>query len=369
MPFRARRVMLACLIATCGLFSGLAAEELSLGLATARWRQHDVRRPRPTVVEPAAVSIASKPPRDAVILFDGSNLDSWKSLDGSAAKWKVAEGFFEIVPGTGAIETKQKFSDIQLHVEWASPNPPKGVGQDRGNSGIFLMNQFEVQVLDSYKADTYADGQAGAIYGQYPPLFNASRPPGEWQSYDIAFRRARFDTSGKLLEPARITLFHNGILVQNNEEPIGPTSWLKALPYTNEGDRGVIALQDHDHAVRYRNIWLRELPERPAPNASELAHPKVVSLSEAALDQFAGEYLLNDKPDPAKATIKREGNHLVISFAFRPHPIVLEPISDLEFDMPSTDAKFTFRKDTEGRVTSVLFRIGDGKREWKKVAP
>jgi hypothetical protein len=304
-----------------------------------------------------------------MILFDGSNLDAWKSSDGGPAKWRVAEGYFEIVPGTGPIETKQKFGDVQLHVEWASPNPPKGVGQDRGNSGIFLMNQFELQVLDSYKADTYADGQAGAIYGQYPPLFNAARAPGEWQSYDVAFRRARFDSSGKLLEPARITLFHNGILVQNNEEPIGPTSWLKALPYTNEGDRGVISLQDHDHAVRYRNIWLRELPKRPAPTASELALPKTVALSADALDQFTGKYLLNDKPDAPKATITREDSHLVISFPFRPQPLVLEPISDLEFDMPSTDAKFTFHKDSEGRVTGVLFRIGDGKRDLKKVAP
>ena len=126
------------------------------------------------------------------------------------------------------------------------------------------MGQFEIQVLDSYRAETYADGQAGAIYGQYPPLANASRPPGAWQTYDIAFRRPRFDASGHLTEPARITVLHNGILVQNNEEPFGPTSWLKWLPYTDRGGRGPISLQDHDHPVRYRNIWLRELPERAA---------------------------------------------------------------------------------------------------------
>ena len=159
------------------------------------------------------------------------------------------------------------------------------------------MGQFEIQVLDSYKAETYADGQAGAIYGQYPPLFNASRPPGEWQAYDIAFRRPRFDASGKLLEPARITLFHNGILVQNNEEPFGPTSWLKWLPYADQGDRGPISLQDHDHPVRYRNIWLRELPERPAPIAKDLARPKVVTLPTEVLDRYVGQYLLNEKPE------------------------------------------------------------------------
>ena len=133
------------------------------------------------------------------------------------------------------IETKRTFGDIQLHVEWAAPNPPHGVGQDRGNSGVFLMGQFEIQVLDSFRADTYADGQAGSIYGQYPPLSNASRPPGEWQAYDIAFRRPRFDDSGRLLEPARVTVFLNGILVQNNEEPFGRTSWLEWEPYEDAG--------------------------------------------------------------------------------------------------------------------------------------
>jgi hypothetical protein len=185
------------------------------------------------------------------VLFDGSSLAAWKSPEGGPARWTVADGYMETVPGAGPIETKQKFADIQLHVEWAAPSPPRGSGQDRGNSGVFLMGDFEVQVLDSYKADTYADGQAGAIYGQYPPLFNASRPPGQWQTYDIAFRRPRFDASGKLLEAARIIIFHNGLLAQNNEEPVGPTSWLKWLPYEYRGGGGPISLQDHDHPVRY----------------------------------------------------------------------------------------------------------------------
>jgi len=369
MPSFSPRFGLACLVATTGVFACLAAAEVQNGAAAARWKQHDIRRPKPPVVEPAGGVIASKAPKDAVILFDGSNLDAWKSPAGGPAKWKVADGHFEIAPGTGAIETKEKFGDIQLHVEWAAPNPPTGKGQDRGNSGIFLMGLFEIQVLDSYHADTYADGQAGAIYGQYPPLANASRPPGEWQAYDIAFRRPRFDTSGKLLEPARVTVFHNGILVQNNEEPFGPTSWLKWLPYTDQGSRGPISLQDHDHPVRFRNIWLRELPERPAPTAEQVARPKVVSVPSQVLDQYAGEYLLNDKPQAPKATIKREDGHLVITFPFRPQPLVMEPISETEFDMPFTDGHFTFRKDGQGRVTGVQFRIGDGQRELKKAAP
>ncbi len=365
MPSLSRRAGVACLIAASGIAAGLAAD----GEAPARWRQHDIRRPRPHAVEPAEAAVSSRPPKDAVILFDGSGLDAWKSQAGGPAKWRVVDGVMETVPGTGMIETKAQFGDIQLHVEWAAPKPPVGVGQDRGNSGVFLMGQFEVQVLDSYKADTYADGQAGAIYGQYPPLSNASRPPGEWQSYDIAFRRPRFDGSGKLLEPARITLFHNGILVQNNEEPFGPTSWLKWLPYEDLGGRGPIALQDHDHPVRYRNIWLRALPERPAPTAGDLARPRTISLPSELLDRYAGRYLLNTKPDAPRATIAREGDHLILTLPFRPVPLTLEPISETEFDMPLTDGRFTFVKDQGGMVTGVHFRIGDGDRDWRRVEP
>ena len=362
-----RRLALALLLAGSGLLAAWAADEAGPGAAL-RWRQHDIRRPRPPIVEPADAPIASKPPKDAVVLFDGSNLDAWKASGGGPAGWKVVDGVMQTVPGAGAIETKQKFGDIQLHVEWSAPKPAVGQGQDRGNSGIFLMGLFEVQVLDSYKADTYADGQAGAIYGQFPPLANASRPPGEWQSYDIAFRRARFDASGKLLEPARITLFHNGILVQNNEEPVGPTSWLKSLPYSDVGGKGPISFQDHDHPVRYRNVWLRELPERPAPTAADLARPKVVHLSSEVLDRYAGQYLLNSKPDAARATFVREGDHLVVTFPFRPQPLVIEPISETEFDMPHTDGRFTFQKEGD-KVTGVVFRIADGRRDMKRVEP
>ncbi len=369
MPSLFPRSGVVCLIAASGLAACPGADEVRTETPSARWRQHDIHRPKPPVVEPSDGPIASKPPGDAVVLFDGSNLDAWKSSDGSPARWKVADGSLETVPGAGPIETKGKFGDIQLHVEWAAPNPPVGKGQDRGNSGIFLMGQFEVQVLDSYRAETYADGQAGAIYGQYPPHFNASRPPGRWQSYDIAFRRPRFDPSGKLLEPARVTLFHNGVLVQDNEEPFGPTSWLQSLPYEDRGGRGPISLQDHDHPVRFRNIWLRELPDRPAPTARDLDRPKAITLPAEVLDLYAGQYLLDSKPDARKATIARRGSQLTVSFPFRPGPLALESISETEFDLASADGRFTFRKDDKGRVTGVLFRIGDGEREMKKVAP
>jgi hypothetical protein len=361
------RSALICLIPTCGLAGALAVQALPGAPPAPRWRQHDIHRPRPPVIEPAAAPPAAKPPRAGIVLFDGSSLDAWKGSDGGPARWKVRDGYFETFPGTGPIETKARFGDLQLHVEWAAPDPPTGSGQDRGNSGIFLMNQFEIQVLDSYKADTYADGQAGAIYGQYPPAFNASRPPGHWQTFDVAFRRPRFDASGKLLEPARVTVFQNGILVQNNEEPFGPTSWLKWLPYSDVGERGTISLQDHDHPVRYRNIWLLELPERAPPAPGDLARATEIALEPQVLEQYAGVYLLHDRPGAPVATISREDRRLVISFPFRPQPLALEPISETEFDMPYTYGRFTFHKDSRGRVTGVLFRIGDSQREMKKI--
>jgi hypothetical protein len=359
---------IACL-AACGLVACLATQADPPESPSPRWRQHDIRRPKPPAIEPAEGIVAARPPQGAVVLFDGTSLDAWKSPGGGPARWKVVEGAMETVPGTGMIETKGTFGDMQLHIEWATPKPPVGVGQDRGNSGIFLMGQFEIQVLDSYKADTYADGQAGAIYGQYPPLFNSSRPPGEWQAYDIAFRRPRFDPSGKLLEPARITVFLNGVLIQNNEEPIGPTSWLKWQPYEDRGASGPIALQDHDHPVRYRNIWVLPMPERPAPTAAELARPQKVSLPAEVLDRYTGQYRLNTKPDAPTATIAREGDHLTLSLPFRPGPLALEPISETQFDMPFTDGRFTFLKDDAGKVTGVHFRIGDGERSWKRIEP
>jgi hypothetical protein len=232
------------------------------------------------------------------------------------------------------------------------------------------MNQFEVQVLDSYKAETYADGQAGSIYGQFPPLANAARPPGEWQSYDIAFRRPRFDGTGRLLERARITVFHNGILVQNNEEPFGPTSWLMNHPYKKtSSDKGPIQLQDHSHPVRYRNFWLRELPERPAPTAEVLAAPKVVTLSQELLDRYAGRYRMGQGPRAPIVVIAHQGDHLTATFPSRPGELPLIPTSETEFEMTTTDGAFTFKLDAQGKPTGARFRIGDGEREMERANP
>jgi hypothetical protein len=227
-----------------------------------RWKIHDPARPLPAVIDPGTSSTQDSPgraPSDALVLFDGKDLSQWAHKDGTAAKWKVENGYFEVVPKTGYIYTREAFGDCQLHAEFAEPAPPKGEDQDRGNSGVFLQGLYETQVLDSYQSKTYADGQAAAIYGQYPPLVNASRPPGQWQIYDIIFHGPRFDKDGKLLRPARETVFHNGVLVQDNVELSGPTAHGERPPYKPQPEKLPLALQDHNHAVRYRNIWIREL--------------------------------------------------------------------------------------------------------------
>jgi Domain of Unknown Function (DUF1080) len=232
-----------------------------------RWKIHDPNRPLPPVVDPGTAGTQESPgraPSDAVVLFDGKDLSRWVHKDGSAAKWKVESGYFEVVPKTGDIHTRGAFGDCQLHVEFAEPLPAKGESQERGNSGVFLMGLYEIQVLDSYQNRTYADGEAAAVYGQYPPLVNASRPPGQWQTYEVIFHGPRFATDGKLLRPARVTVFHNGILAQDNVELSGPTAHGRRPPYEHHADKLPLALQDHGNPVRFRNIWIRELKEEPS---------------------------------------------------------------------------------------------------------
>src|SRR5512139_3385558 len=185
----------------------------AFAFAQTQWPVHDMSRPQPPVVNPGPAGPAVPPPSDAVVLFDGKDLAQWTDAKGQPARWKVENGYFEVVPKTGDVRTVKGFGDCQLHVEWMAPSPAKGADQDRGNSGVFLMGLYEVQVLDCFGNKTYADGMTAAIYGQFPPLVNACRPPGEWQTYDIVFHRPRFDEDGKLLSPARMTVLHNGILV------------------------------------------------------------------------------------------------------------------------------------------------------------
>ena len=241
----------------------LASATICNGQVDPKWEIHDRNRPNPPVITPGTASTQDapgKPPSDAVVLFDGKDSSHWvQKKDGSPAKWTVADGYMEVAPKTGDIQTKESFGDCQLHVEFREPSPPKGEDQDRGNSGVFLMGLYEIQVLDSYNSKTYADGQVAAVYGQYPPLVNAARPPGEWQTYDILWHGPRFSADGKLTRPAHVTVIHNGVLVQDNVQPTGPTGHHVRPPYTPGPDKLPLALQDHNHPVRYRNIWVREL--------------------------------------------------------------------------------------------------------------
>jgi len=222
------------------------------------WRVHDAARPRPVVVDPGPAPAAPLPvPADAIVLFDGSNLDAFRGRSG-AADWRLADGFME-VNRTGDIETKAEFGDCQLHVEWAAPDPVKGESQGRGNSGVFFFGRYEIQVLDSFDNPTYADGQAAALYGQTPPLVNACRKPGEWQTYDIMFRAPRFAADGSLAEPARVTVMHNGVLVHLDQPMFGATAHRSLPGYQKHGAKGRIKLQDHGDPVRFRNLWVREL--------------------------------------------------------------------------------------------------------------
>ncbi|HXU09227.1 MAG TPA: DUF1080 domain-containing protein [Blastocatellia bacterium] len=212
----------------------------------------------PPIIVPGNTS--GDPPSDAVVLFDGKDLSKWRNANNrNDAKWLVKDGYVQVVPGTGDIATREEFGDCQLHIEWATPLEVKGEGQERGNSGVFFMERYEVQILDSYNNKTYYHGQAGAIYNQYAPLVNASRKPGEWQSYDIIFKAPKFDEQGKVTERARITVLHNGVLIQNNVEIYGNTWHDRAALYIAHGPKAAVRLQDHHNTMRFRNIWIRQL--------------------------------------------------------------------------------------------------------------
>ena len=218
-----------------------------------KWHVHDSGRPAPVVVTPG---VGSAPPSDAIVLFDGKDLSKWKSGD-KPAGWKVADGVME-VNGTGSIETKEEFGDMQLHLEWAAPAKVESSSQGRGNSGVFLMGRYELQVLDSFDNRTYSDGQAAAMYGQTPPMVNACRKPGEWQTYDVIFTAPRFDKDA-LVSPGVLTVLHNGVVVHNGDAFIGATAHRELAKYSAHPPQGPLQLQDHGNPVRYRNIWVRRL--------------------------------------------------------------------------------------------------------------
>ena len=226
------------------------------------WKVHDATRPHPPHVTPGLPLLQEAPPSDAIVLFDGKDLSQWISMgkDGKVhdPQWKVENGYMEVTPHSGGLVTKERFGDIQLHVEWMIPEGVEGAGQGRGNSGVELMRSYEIQVLESYKNVTYADGQAGSIYGQWPPLVNASRPQGEWNVYDIFFEAPQWDGE-KLLKPGYVTVVHNGVLVQHHKEILGHVIHRKVATYKPHRNEEPLSLQDHNQIVRYRNIWIRRL--------------------------------------------------------------------------------------------------------------
>ncbi len=243
---------------TSSVLGFVTAVAVSLGVTAwglgAEWKS-GIPWEEPPVVSPGE---PGGPPSDAIVLFDGKDLSAWEGGE----KWAIEDGYAIAKSG---IHTKQSFGDCQLHVEWASPPEIKGHGQGRGNSGVYLMGQYEVQILDSYENETYFDGQAGSLYKQSPPLVNACRKPGEWQTYDIVFKTPRFDGDGKLAKPAVITVLHNGVLIQDHFELKGVTAWHKPPSYSKHPPKLPLHLQFHGNPVRFRNIWIRELTPRPIP--------------------------------------------------------------------------------------------------------
>jgi hypothetical protein len=218
----------------------------------------EVWQPVPRVVTPGT---NAAPPSDAVVLFAGADLSGWQHKDGSRAKWTVGDGAFTVAKGTGDLYTTRAFGDCQLHVEWRAPAQVAGDGQDRGNSGVYLESRYELQVLDSYNNPTYSNGQAASIYKQHIPLVNASRKPGEWQTYDVVFRGPRFTETGSLARPGYVTVLHNGVLVQDHAEIKGSTVFIGPPAYQRHNVKEPLMLQDHGSAVSYRNIWIRELDD------------------------------------------------------------------------------------------------------------
>jgi hypothetical protein len=238
------------------IFAGIALATLIISMYGQRPEDTEDWSRKPVKITPGE---GTKPPSDAIVLYGGpEDLDKWESERGGPAGWDAGQ-VLTIVPDKGGIRTRQAFGDAQLHVEWRVPADVEGTGQDRGNSGIYLMGLYEVQVLDSYENETYYNGQAGSIYKQYIPLVNPSLPPGKWQTYDIIFTAPRFGSDGTLESPAYVTLIYNGVLVQNHVELLGGTDFIGPLPYKAHPPKLPMMLQDHDHPDSFRNIWIREL--------------------------------------------------------------------------------------------------------------
>lgn len=311
---------------------------------------HDRNRPLPAVVTPPTTSSAERSgtaPSDAVALFDGKDLSQWVALDGQPTRWVVRDSAMECVPGSGYIRTLRCFGDCQLHVEFATPAKVQGSSQGRGNSGLFFGNaRYEIQILDSFDNRTYADGSCASIYNQYPPLVNASRKPGEWQSYDVVWTAPRFNAEGSLLSPAYVTLFHNGVLVQNHVELVGDTGWLQRGPYHPHAEKLPIALQDHGNPVRFRNVWARELGPASKPE---------FYLATSLLDSYCGTYERNRNEN--LVVTRREGN-LILEFSGA--TFVLYAESPTHFFAKTVDVQTEFDFSGADKVMNVSVGEDEG---------
>jgi len=289
--------------------------------ATHPWAIHDMNRPKPAIVTPA--DKPGNPPSDAIVLFDGTNLDKWRSAkdNGGPAKWLVKDGYMEVVPSTGDIRTIEEFGDCQLHVEWAAPTKVEGSSQGRGNSGIFLMGLCEVQVLDNYDNPSYADGYAGSVYGVNPPMANPLRSPGQFQVYDIVFRRPVF-RDGKQLDPGRVTVFINGVLVQDSTPLEGPTGHMKRTKPAPFPEVGPLKLQDHGNPMRFRNIWYRKLSPRAIEGGTDGQLTPAATTAKRA--QIAASIRADAQKLPADS--KDQMLRLAESLAYQKDPQVAERI-------------------------------------------
>jgi len=343
---------IAC-IALASIESGSACAQLETG-----WKAHDLNRPLPSVATPADEDLTIKPPSDALVLFDGSDLSQWSDSQGGKSKWKVDNGILVAAPKSGNLFSKDKFGDCQLHLEWKTPAGLKREGQGRGNSGVYFMGLFEIQILDTLTNKTYADGMAGAIYGQYPPLVNAARPAGKWQSYDIIFHRARFNKNGSVKSRARATVLLNGVLIQDNTEFLGPTNWIKHNDYTKGPDKQRLSLQDHGNPTCFRNIWIRELTAQRALPQPAYPSPDI-KLSEEKLERLLGDY--------GDFKVTKSGDKLFCTFYQTQMELI--PVTESEFLMQECAGKLVFEFDDDGHVKKAKLHLdAAGKRVGTKKA-
>lgn len=317
-----------------------------------RWRACSVDRPEPPRVE---VTEPGSAPSDAVVLFNGEDMSQWRDAKGNPSPWKIVDGALEVVPGKGDIYSQKVFGDIQMHVEWSTPTKITNAF-DAGNSGIKFMGLYEIQIFDSWTTRNMPDSFAGAVYGQHPPLVNACLEPGEWQSFDIIWHRPHFTEDGQVEKPAFVTVLHNGVLVQDHAEVLGKSFWVARPVYEPHAEKLPILLQDHGVAVRYRNIWVREMSEDPPVLPPPL--PKEVSVAPDILDEYAGKYGYE-----RYFKVERNGPRLRVRFGMSSDElpwfwIDVIAVSENHFVGTDADMEFTFKRNEAGEVEGFYWKYG-----------